>query len=159
MQGKIVVLAPKLSTFTSLGIFSITFRDSNLDNVYLKLRGWMDYSDYSRKEFREIFRRFTFMLPGLGSAKILNLELDIIKALSLISDFLVSSPFPFYNLKYVKLPYGFKESSLSTSVRSYLLGGSPTATIVTASRPDMILINYNYVEDYDFKSHKLKDMS
>ncbi|KAL8104614.1 hypothetical protein AgCh_028727 [Apium graveolens] len=51
-------------------------------------------------------------------------------ALSSISNLLVSSPSPFYNLKYVKLPNGF-EASLSSIVRSYLLGGSPTATIVS----------------------------
>ncbi|KAK1398070.1 hypothetical protein POM88_007933 [Heracleum sosnowskyi] len=137
-KGEIVVSAPKLSTFTSVGIFSITFGASKLDNVYLKLRGSIDYSDYSRKELKEIFQRFTYMLPALGSAKILNLELHTIKALSLIPDFLASSPPPFYNLKYVKLPHGYKEASLSSSLRSYLLGGSPTATIVTTSRENMI---------------------
>lgn len=39
---------------------------------------------------------------------------------------------PFYNLKCVKLPQGHKESSISTTLRKYLLSGSPGATIVKA---------------------------
>lgn len=54
-ECKIEVLAPKLSTFTSVGIFLITCGESKLDNIYIKLRGFIDYSDYSRKELKEIF--------------------------------------------------------------------------------------------------------
>ncbi|KAK1379530.1 hypothetical protein POM88_026274 [Heracleum sosnowskyi] len=130
IEGNIVVVAPKLTNFTSVGIFPITFGDSKLDNVYVKLRGWIDGTDFTKKTFREYYQRFLIMLPGLGSAKILNLQLETIEALSSISDFLVSCPSPFNNLKYVKLPHGFKEASLTSTVRSYLLDGSPTATIV-----------------------------
>ncbi|KAK1361508.1 hypothetical protein POM88_045982 [Heracleum sosnowskyi] len=47
------------------------------------------------------------------------------------ADFLASLPSPFYNLKIVKLPPGYEESSMSCSLRTYLLGVSPKATIVT----------------------------
>lgn len=50
----------------------------------------------------------------------------------LVSDFLARFPSPFYNLKYVKLPKGYKESGLSSTIKGYLLGGSPEACIVTA---------------------------
>ncbi|KAK1383981.1 hypothetical protein POM88_021716 [Heracleum sosnowskyi] len=71
------------------------------------------------------------MLPGLGNAKTLTFDLESIEALNKISDLLVSLPSPFYNLKFVKLPWGFKESSISSALRNYLLGGSPKAAIGT----------------------------
>lgn len=40
---------------------------------------------------------------------------------------------PFCNLKYVKLPQGYKESSISTILRKYLLGDSPGASIVSSA--------------------------
>ncbi|KAK1379529.1 hypothetical protein POM88_026273 [Heracleum sosnowskyi] len=139
-EGTIVVLAPKLTNFTSAGIFSITFEDSKLDNVYITLRdwGWMDRRKITKKTLKECYKRFLIMLPGLGSAKILHLQLETIEALSSISNFLVSFPSPFYNLKYVKLPHGFKEARLSSILKSYLLDGSPTATIV-ATLPQNIV--------------------
>ncbi|KAK1399279.1 hypothetical protein POM88_009142 [Heracleum sosnowskyi] len=73
------------------------------------------------------------MLQGLGSARIftLTLHLRTIEALSAVSDFLVHSPSPFHNLKYVKVPPGYNESSMSTCLKHYLLGHSPKATIIT----------------------------
>ncbi|KAK1356130.1 hypothetical protein POM88_049386 [Heracleum sosnowskyi] len=71
------------------------------------------------------------MLPGLGSTKILNLDLKTIKALSSICDCLVNFPSPFYNLKYVKLAKGCEVESISSTLRSYLLAGSPSATFLT----------------------------
>lgn len=59
--------------------------------------------------------------------------LIISEALFLISDFVVNFPAPFYNLKYVELPKECPEASISSSLRSYLLDGSPPATIVTMS--------------------------
>ncbi|KAK1372648.1 hypothetical protein POM88_028841 [Heracleum sosnowskyi] len=130
-KSNIVVLAPKLRNFTSVGIFTVKFEVSDLENVNIKMRGWIDDQDFSPNQLKEFHRRFTQMLPGLGGAKILNLELETIKALSSISAFLTSHPSPFYNLKYVKLPHGCEEAAISSNLRSYLLGASPTATIVT----------------------------
>ncbi|KAK1402931.1 hypothetical protein POM88_002536 [Heracleum sosnowskyi] len=48
-----------------------------------------------------------------------------------ISDLYKLEPSPFYNLKYVKLPQGYEESSISTTLKKYLLGGNPRATMVT----------------------------
>ncbi|XP_063936142.1 putative FBD-associated F-box protein At5g53640 [Daucus carota subsp. sativus] len=132
-KANIVVAAPKIRNFTSVGIFTITFGASKLDTVNIKLKDWINSGSYKwlhQKELKQDYQRFKFMLPGLATAKILKLDLETIEALSLISDFLGSSS-PFYNLKYVKLPHGCKESSISTSLRKYLLGASPTATIVT----------------------------
>ncbi|KAL8099796.1 hypothetical protein AgCh_032159 [Apium graveolens] len=128
----IVVLAPNLMNFTATGIFQIKFEDFKLENVHLKLRGWINRTNIPRKKVKEYYQQFIFMLPGLGSAEILNLQLETIEALSMISDTLVSSASPFHSLKYVKVPPGFEEASLSSTLRCYLLGGSPTATIVTA---------------------------
>ncbi|KAK1370520.1 hypothetical protein POM88_036612 [Heracleum sosnowskyi] len=102
--GNTKVLAPKLCNFTCLVILSVTFEVPELENVKI-------------------------MLHGLGNVKNLTLGLDSMKALSVISDLASSSPF--YELKYVKLPHGNNESSLSSALRSYLIGGSPRATIVT----------------------------
>ncbi|KAL6499421.1 hypothetical protein OROHE_026084 [Orobanche hederae] len=139
IEDNIVVLAPKLMNFTSIGIFPITFEDSKLENVYLKIRGWINRENIPRKRLKLYYQQFIFMLPGLGSAKILNLQLETIEALSSISDSLASCPSPFYNLEYVKLPHGVEEASLSSILRSYLLGGSPTATIV-AKLPQINII-------------------
>ncbi|XP_074347889.1 uncharacterized protein LOC141686739 isoform X1 [Apium graveolens] len=130
-KSNIVVSAPKLRNFTSVGIFTVKFEVSDLENVNIKLRGWIDDQDFSPNQLKEYHGRFIKMLPGLGGAKILNLELETIKAFSSISAFLVSYPSPFYNLKYVKLPHGCEEAAISSNLRSYLLGASPTATIVT----------------------------
>ncbi|KAK1390515.1 hypothetical protein POM88_018693 [Heracleum sosnowskyi] len=54
-----------------------------------------------------------------------------VQALAAISDFLSHLLSPFYNLKYVKVPKGYDESPISTSLKFYLLGRSPKATIVT----------------------------
>ncbi|KAL8103627.1 hypothetical protein AgCh_027995 [Apium graveolens] len=82
---------------------------------------------------------FKIMFSELGGAKILALDLVTLQALSEFSDILVHLHSPFPNLKYLKLPYGCKESYLSSSVRQYLLGGSPHATIVqTLSQEDVI---------------------
>ncbi|XP_074344366.1 uncharacterized protein LOC141683527 [Apium graveolens] len=131
-DSTIVVFAPELSTFTSVGIFPITFEDSKLDIVNVKLRGWIDDKNFSREKLKECYQQFTVMLPKLGSAKILYLDLETIEALLSIFDFLLGFPSPFYDLKYVKLPCGCNEGSISSTLKSYLLGGSPTATIVAA---------------------------
>nr|XP_017216492.1 PREDICTED: uncharacterized protein LOC108194105 isoform X2 [Daucus carota subsp. sativus] len=62
--------------------------------------------------------------------RIITLKLKML-ALNKISKVLVSLPSPFGKLKYVKLPRGFEESSMSSALRNYLLGGSPNATFVT----------------------------
>ncbi|KAK1372652.1 hypothetical protein POM88_028845 [Heracleum sosnowskyi] len=137
-EDNIVVLAPKLTNFTALGIFQITFEDSKLENVYLKVRGWINRTNIPRKQIKEYYQQYIFMLPGLGRAEILNLQLETIEALSSLSDSLVGIASPFHNLKYVKLPPRFEEASLSNTLRCYLLDGSPTATIV-ATLPQNIV--------------------
>ncbi|KAK1372646.1 hypothetical protein POM88_028839 [Heracleum sosnowskyi] len=68
---------------------------------------------------------------GLDRDLELSLDLETIKALSAVSSFLNRSPSPFCKLKYVKVPEGYKESSISAYLICYLLGRSPKATIVT----------------------------
>lgn len=62
------------------------------------------------------------------------------QALSVIYDLLEHVSSPFNNLKYVKLPQGCRESSISGTTKSYLLGGSPGATMVT-SLPKVLKIS------------------
>ncbi|XP_017255629.1 putative F-box/FBD/LRR-repeat protein At4g03220 [Daucus carota subsp. sativus] len=131
-DSTVVVFAPKLSNFTSVGIFRIMFEVSKLDYANVKLHGWIDDKNFYWEKSKETYQQFTIMLPALGSAKILNLDLEAIEALQSIFDFLLSFPSPFYDLKFVKLPRGCNEANISSTLRSYLLGGSPTATIVTA---------------------------
>ncbi|KAK1365858.1 hypothetical protein POM88_041419 [Heracleum sosnowskyi] len=97
--------------------------------VYDDAAGW--FQDLKLKYRKKYYQRLTNMLPGLGNAKTLTFDLESIEALNKISDLLVSLPSPFYNLKFVKLPWGFKESSISSALRNYLLGGSPKAAIGT----------------------------
>lgn len=78
-KSNILVSAPKLRNFTSVGIFTVKFEASDLENVNIKLRGWIDDQDYSPNQLKEYHRRFTQMLPGLGGAKILYLEMETIK--------------------------------------------------------------------------------
>ncbi|KAK1403075.1 hypothetical protein POM88_002680 [Heracleum sosnowskyi] len=99
-----------------------------LENVNIKLRGWFGNMDWIYR--KKYYRLLTDMLSGLGNARNLTFDSDGIEALS-SADFLASLPSPFYNLKIVKLPLGYKESSIFGALRSYILGGSPRATIVT----------------------------
>ncbi|KAK1402950.1 hypothetical protein POM88_002555 [Heracleum sosnowskyi] len=126
--GYIKVVAPKLCSFSSLGILSIMFVVPELENVTIKLHDWFGDMDWM---YRKIYYwMLTEMLSAAGNAKNLTFDLDSIKALA-ATDFLASLRSPFSNLKIVKLPLGYKESSMSSVLRSYLLGASPRATIVT----------------------------
>ncbi|KAK1354262.1 hypothetical protein POM88_047518 [Heracleum sosnowskyi] len=126
------ILAPKLRNVTSVGIFTVILKKSELDNVCIKLGGWMDHMILPREKLKEIYKDLYYVLSEFHSAKNLHLELETIEALSLIADHLVHSPSPFRNLKYVKLPLGCEELNICSTLRSYLLGGSPTATFIKA---------------------------
>ncbi|XP_074380501.1 FBD-associated F-box protein At5g38590-like isoform X1 [Apium graveolens] len=128
--GKIVVSAPLLCNFSSLGIFSIKVEAPELENVNIKLKDWFSYGGHLNK--KKYYQGFTCMLSGLGTAKNISFDLESIKALSEIINIQASVSSPFINLKYLKLPMEYKESSLSSALRSYLLGGSPRATIVSS---------------------------
>ncbi|XP_074360529.1 FBD-associated F-box protein At3g52670-like [Apium graveolens] len=128
-HGSIKVLAPKLCNFTSFGILSITFEAPELENVNIKLHGWFGSMDWIHK--KKYYRPLTNMLSGLGNAKNLTFDSDVIEALS-AAEFLASLPSPFYKLKIVKVPPGYNESSMSSALTSYILGGSPNATIGTS---------------------------
>ncbi|KAK1403023.1 hypothetical protein POM88_002628 [Heracleum sosnowskyi] len=109
LYGDIKVLASKLHNFTSLGIVSVTFVVPELETANIKLCGWFgDMDCIYRKKY---YRLFTDMLSALGNVKNLTFDLDGIEALS-ATHFLASLPCPFYNLKIVKLPLGYKESSI-----------------------------------------------
>ncbi|KAL1810502.1 hypothetical protein ACET3Z_027492 [Daucus carota] len=131
--------APKLCNFTAFGILTVTVGVPELENVNISLQGWFGNMELTRR--KQFYRRLTVMLSGLGNAKNLTFDLESIEALNKISKVLVSLPSPFGKLKYVKLPRGFEESSVSSALRTYLLGGSPNATFVT------ILPLNNGVED------------
>ncbi|KAK1402921.1 hypothetical protein POM88_002526 [Heracleum sosnowskyi] len=129
-SGSILVLVPKICNVSCVGIFTLVLGVLELENVNIKLQGWIKiYMEQAHK--RILYRRFIYMLPGVGNAKNLTFDVESIKALTVISDFLGRIPSPFRNLKCVKLPRGYTESSIPSGLRSYLLGGSPRATIVT----------------------------
>ncbi|XP_074380508.1 F-box/FBD/LRR-repeat protein At4g00160-like isoform X2 [Apium graveolens] len=121
---------PFLGFGRSLGIFSIKVEAPELENVNIKLKDWFSYGGHLNK--KKYYQGFTCMLSGLGTAKNISFDLESIKALSEIINIQASVSSPFINLKYLKLPMEYKESSLSSALRSYLLGGSPRATIVSS---------------------------
>ncbi|XP_074342519.1 uncharacterized protein LOC141680106 [Apium graveolens] len=126
-RGRVVVLAPKLCNFNAIGFFRTRFEGSMLENVYIK---YWQYKNYREQELKEHLNLLKVMFAQLGSTKTLTLDLVTLKALFEISDVLVHLRCPFYNLKYLKLPYGCDESILSKPLRQYILSGSPLATIV-----------------------------
>nr|XP_017234783.1 PREDICTED: FBD-associated F-box protein At5g38590-like isoform X2 [Daucus carota subsp. sativus] len=128
-HGMIVVSAPQLCNFSSFGIFLITFKAAEVENIDVKLKDWLKYVGPGDMQ---IYRQwFTCMLSGLGAAKNLSFDLESIQALAKHYD-LASCSSPFYNLKCVKLPKEYRESSVPGFLRRYLLNGSPGATIVTS---------------------------
>lgn len=133
---KVMVLAPNIRNFSSVNFCPVTFGVAKLEKVNIKIEEFEDYTQIqtvaANKEIKKKYcRLINDMFWGLSGAKILTLDLNTIEALSAISCFLVYSPPPFYNLEYVKVPHGYNESSMPTNLRSYLLGCSPKATIVT----------------------------
>lgn len=80
---------------------------------------------------KQFFYRLFHMLSGFGGAKILKIDFGTFEALSKVSNYLELLPSPFYKLNHVKLPQGCKESSISATLRKYLLGSTPGASIVT----------------------------
>lgn len=81
LENYVVVLAPKLTNFIATGIFQIVFEDIKLENVYLKVRGWINRPNIPRKKIKEYYQQFIFMLPGLGSAEVLNLQLETLEVI------------------------------------------------------------------------------
>lgn len=79
-SGNIMILSPKICNFTSVGIFSITFGLSQLENVYVKLweRTRCKALGPSTK-LKQYYRRFLSMFLAFGSAKILRFDLETIK--------------------------------------------------------------------------------
>lgn len=78
--GNIMVLAPKLQNFTSVGIFSVTCGVSVLEKVNLKLQGcFKTYPLLPLEKLEEYYCRFIFMFPGLCSAQVLTLDLPTIQ--------------------------------------------------------------------------------
>ncbi|KAK1378370.1 hypothetical protein POM88_025114 [Heracleum sosnowskyi] len=138
-EAKIMVQAPKLRNFEAVGFFPMTFGGSELENVDIKFWDCTRYSCES--QFWRTNPLFETMFPLLGSTKILSLDLLTLQALSEHSAILEDLDSPFYNLKYIKLPHGCEESCISSSVRQYLLGGSPNATFVKSSS-QMQKVNY-----------------
>ncbi|XP_074347813.1 uncharacterized protein LOC141686669 [Apium graveolens] len=130
--GDITVLSRKICNFSAVGYFPITFEDSQLKHVDIKLWDSTKYKSSSLKvNVGTYHSQLTDMFSGLGRARTLTLDMETIKVLSSVSDWYVGSPSPFYNLKYVRIPPGYRESSMSTYLKSYLLGNSPKAAIVT----------------------------
>ncbi|XP_074340041.1 uncharacterized protein LOC141677858 isoform X2 [Apium graveolens] len=121
------------------------FEGSELENVNIKFWDCIDGTPSSSESKNNLTSfmllryqiHLKIMFSQLGSAKILTLDLVTLQALSQIFYILAHLGCPFYNLKYLKIPHGYEESSMSRYVIRYLLSGSPSATIVrTLSRND-----------------------
>ncbi|XP_017234938.1 uncharacterized protein LOC108208869 [Daucus carota subsp. sativus] len=131
-SGKILVLAPKILNFSSVGIFPIKFGAFDLENVNIQLRDSAVIKTVAPSKTKKIFhKQVTHMLVGLSRTKILALDSNTIEALSALSDFLVQTSSPFFMLEHVKVPHGYEESSMSTYLKWFLLGCCPKATIIT----------------------------
>lgn len=80
LTGNIVVMAPNLCNFSSVGIFPIMCGVSKLENVKIKLRGcFKEKGKVPLEKLKQYYQRFIFMFPGLGTAKILTLDLEAIE--------------------------------------------------------------------------------
>ncbi|KAK1385519.1 hypothetical protein POM88_023254 [Heracleum sosnowskyi] len=130
-SGPIIVLAPKIRNFSSVGFFPITFGVCELENVNIKLLDSTENETPALSKKLKSYTQVIHMFPGMSCARILTLDSGTIEALSSVSKFLAQFPSPFYQLKHVKVPQGHNESSLSTDLKRYILGRSPKATIVT----------------------------
>ncbi|KAL8093190.1 uncharacterized protein LOC141693134 [Apium graveolens] len=138
-SGQIMVLAPKILNFSAVGIFPIKSGVFELENVKIQLSDITDVKTLAPTK-KILYDLVTKMFTGLCGAKILSLDLKTIKALSALFEILVSSYSPFVNLKYVKVPHGFEESSMSTYLKWYLLGACSKATIVATLPQHKIVI-------------------
>lgn len=80
-SGKIIVLAPEIRNFSSLGFFPITFGVSELENVDIKLRGSNGDETIATSKDRKMYyyTQVVYMFPGLSSARILTLDLETIE--------------------------------------------------------------------------------
>lgn len=78
-SGKTVVLAPKLFNFTSFGIFTTTFAVPELENVNIRIRGWLQDTQISEKK---LYHRIINMLAGLGNVKNLTFNIESIEVTS-----------------------------------------------------------------------------
>ena len=80
LTGNIVVMAPNLRSFSSVGIFPVMCGGSKLENVNIKLRGCFKHkTKFPLEILKQYYHRFIFMFPGLGNAKILTLDLDTVE--------------------------------------------------------------------------------
>ncbi|KAL8099812.1 hypothetical protein AgCh_032174 [Apium graveolens] len=137
---EIIILSRKIVNFSSVGYLPMRLEVTELENVNIKLRDSTECKTIQpTKKMKKYFRQVNRMFPALGNARTLTLDLETIKALTIVSEFLVRSLPPFHNLIYVKVPPGYEESSMSAYLRCYLLGGSPKATIVTTLPKDELI--------------------
>lgn len=77
---KFKVLSPKLRNFTSVGIFPVTFKVSEPENVNVKFEDSTDDKTIApSKRMKKYYRRVTCMFEQMGSARILTLDSETIK--------------------------------------------------------------------------------
>ncbi|KAL1805849.1 hypothetical protein ACET3Z_028917 [Daucus carota] len=134
-EHKIVVLAPKLCNFEAIGFFRMVYEGSELENAIIKYQD-LPLSSTAWTHYQDVIET---MFSQLGSTKILSLDLATIQILYQLLDIVAHWHCPFYNLKHLKLPRGCEESSVSSAVRNYLLGGSPGASIVKPMPQDNVI--------------------
>lgn len=88
---EIIVLSPKIVNFSSVGYLPMRFEVSELENVNIKLRDTTECKSIEpTRKMKKYFRQVTRMFPALGSARILNLDLETIQVTSYILLFVIS---------------------------------------------------------------------
>lgn len=127
---KFVISAPKLLAFNHSGtlteyVFPLT--STSLHKVNLEMIRWYFYN----WEEYEVAARLIALLQELQNAKFLTINMVIIEALSKVPD-LLDQHSSLKNLKFLKVKedHKFLCSTIPSHVRTYLLSGSPSATIV-----------------------------
>lgn len=78
-RGKIIISSPRILNFSSIGFFPITFGVSELVYVNSKLT----YSIPPPEDVKKSYCQFIDMFSGLGSARVLTLDLKTIEVITL----------------------------------------------------------------------------
>ncbi|KAK1354190.1 hypothetical protein POM88_047446 [Heracleum sosnowskyi] len=133
-RGKLMIRAPNLRTFTSVGLCPFTLEGIvNLEYVNIKLED----SDELRtitplKKFEYRRRVVNDMLLGVSSATVLSLDFHLLKVFSELPDVIGCSPPVFRFLKYLKVPKDYEElSNARPLLKEYIVGLSTDADIIT----------------------------
>lgn len=84
-SGQIIVLGPKILNFTAVGFLPFTSGASFLSNVNIRLRGSIPIA--SSEKLKKYYRQVTHLFQGVGSARILTLDIETVEVNSILISF------------------------------------------------------------------------